>query len=113
MFLMDLRHLRYFAAVAKAGSLTLAARQLNVSQPALSYHLRHLEEELDVELLDRLPRGVALTDAGAALLKRTLALLDDFSALRRILAPFRSSAMQSVTIGMTPTVGRALAPDLI
>lgn len=110
---MDLRHLRYYAAVAKAGSLTVAARQLNISQPALSYHLRQLEEELGVMLLSRLPRGVAMTEAGQTLLTRTLALLDDFAALRRVLAPFRSTAARPVTIGMTPTPSRALAPALI
>ncbi len=66
---MELRHLRYFVAVAEEGSLTLAAeRRLNTAQPSLSRQIRDLEHEVGVPLLRRTPRGVELTDAGAAFL---------------------------------------------
>ena len=66
---MELRHLRYFIAVAEAGSLTEAAqRRLYTSQPSLSRQIRDLEDEVGVELLTRGVRGVELTAAGKAFL---------------------------------------------
>src|SRR5258708_35608983 len=62
---MELRHLRYFVAVAEAESLTVAAkRKLHTSQPSLSRQIRDLEEEIGVELLTRRARGIELTPAG-------------------------------------------------
>ncbi len=66
---MELRHLRYFVAVADAGSLTVAAEQkLHTSQPSLSRQIRDLEQEVGVQLIDRSPHGVELTPAGKAFL---------------------------------------------
>src|SRR5882724_8702968 len=62
---MELRHLRYFIAVAEEGSLTNAAeRRLHTAQPSLSRQIRDLELEVGVKLLERKARGVALTPAG-------------------------------------------------
>jgi len=110
---MDLRDLRYFTAVARSGSLTAAAQLVNVSQPALSYQLKQLEAELGLQLLVRLPRGVAVTEAGEVLLARASALLDDFAAIKPALAPFKESATTLISVGMSPTPARALASDLI
>src|ERR1700744_2626147 len=65
---MELRHLRYFIAVAEGGSLLSAARWLSTSQPALSRQIRDLEAEVGVPLLERQPRGVTLTAAGKVFL---------------------------------------------
>jgi LysR family hca operon transcriptional activator len=66
---MELRHLRYFVAVAEAGSLTVAAtRKLNTSQPSLSRQIRDLEDEVGTRLLTRRARGIELTPAGRAFL---------------------------------------------
>ena len=66
---MELRHLRYFIAVAETGSLTVAAeRRLYTSQPSLSRQIRDLEEEVGAELFNRSARGVELTAAGKAFL---------------------------------------------
>jgi LysR family transcriptional regulator, hca operon transcriptional activator len=78
---MELRHLRYFVAVAEAGSLTLAAAQkLHTSQPSLSRQIRDLEEEIGAQLLTRGARGIELTPAGRAFLAHARAVLSQVEA---------------------------------
>jgi DNA-binding transcriptional LysR family regulator len=72
---MELRHLRYFVSVAELGSVTRAAEKLFIAQPALSQQVRQLEEEIGARLLERLPRGVRLTAAGASFLEDARAIL--------------------------------------
>jgi LysR family hca operon transcriptional activator len=77
---MELRHLRYFAAVAEAGSLTVAAAKLHTSQPSLSRQIRDLEDEVGAQLLRRSARGIELTPAGRAFLDHARAVLSQVEA---------------------------------
>src|SRR5260370_1099513 len=78
---MELRHLRYFVAVAEAGSLTVAAEQrLHTSQPSLSRQIRDLEGEVGAQLLKRRARGIELTPAGRAFLDHARLVLSQVEA---------------------------------
>ena len=93
---MELRHLRYFIAVAEEGSLTLAAeRRLHTAQPSLSRQIRDLEREVGTPLLVRRARGIELTDAGEVFLDHArLALLQvelAGEAARRAARPAKAS----------------------
>jgi len=65
---MDIKQLRYFIAIAEEGSLSAASQRLRVAQPSLSQHIIKIEQELGVLLMNRSPRGVALTPSGEILL---------------------------------------------
>ena len=86
---MELRHLRYFVAVAEEHSFVRAARRLRVAQPALSKQIHDLETELGVTLFDRLPRGVRLTAGGQAFLAEARSTLE---AAGRAVTVARSAA---------------------
>ena len=89
---MELRHLRYFVAVAEAGSLTVAAEEkLHTSQPSLSRQIRDLENEVGAQLLKRRARGIELTPAGRAFLDHARSVLSQVEAAteaaRRVARP--------------------------
>jgi len=105
---MELRHLRYFVAVAEAGSLTVAAEQkLHTSQPSLSRQIRDLESELGVQLLTRTARGIALTPAGRAFLDHTRLVLSQVEAAaqaaRRIAHPAKPCFVMGFLTGHEST----------
>jgi len=105
---LELRHLRYFVAVAETGSLTLAAEQrLHTSQPSLSRQIRDLESQVGCELLSRGARGVELTVAGRAFLDHArLALIQVDSAVeaaRRASKPIKKRFALGFLTGLEMT----------
>ena len=105
---MELRHLRYFVAVAEEGGLlTAAERRLHTSQPSLSRQIRDLETEIGVKLLERQPRGVTLTAAGKVFLDHArLALLQVEAAIegaRRTAEPKRPALAMGFLVGLEVT----------
>ena len=80
---MDLRHLRYFAAVAEELNFSRAAKRLNIAQPALSRAIQQLEHSLGVQVLERTRHVVRLTHAGRVLLRETDSLLLQVDEIKR------------------------------
>src|SRR3954462_892992 len=100
---MELRHLRYFIAVAEEGHITRAAERLDMQKPPLSQQIKAMERELDVQLFRRKARGVELTDAGRALLDDARTIL---SHLDRAFDRTRRTARGEqgrMSVGVTPT----------
>ncbi|MGB9604573.1 MAG: LysR family transcriptional regulator, partial [Bryobacteraceae bacterium] len=101
---MDLRQLRYFLAVARAGSFSRAAAREHVSQPTLSEQIRQLERELRIPLFERLARGVRLTVAGERLLIHARNILREVADARQSLESLRTHAAGRLVVGAIPTV---------
>jgi DNA-binding transcriptional LysR family regulator len=98
---MELRHLRYFVAIAEEGSFTGAAERLWVAQPGLSTQIRRLERELGVQLFERHTRGVDLTAAGKLFLERARATLSAAEAALAIGPGLQSGVAGTVRLGLT------------
>ncbi len=109
---MNLRTLRYFVAVAEAGSLSAAALAIPIAQPALSRQMRDLEADLGVQLLERLPRGVVLTPAGATLFESAQRILAEAARMREKLPRLGAHEAAAVSLGAPPTLARLLLPGL-
>jgi len=98
---MDLRHLRYFQAVAEAGHMTRAAAALGIQQPPLSQQIKALEAELGLQLFLRHPKGVSLSEGGRVFLNETRRLLLDVDAMRVRMARVASGRLGTVNVGFT------------
>jgi len=110
---IELRHLRYFVAVAEDASFTAAARRVHVAQQVLSVQIRQLEDILGVQLLERTSRGVALTAAGATFLEGARATL---AALDRGVSAARNSAHAIsgvLPVGLNVAAGGELPTTLL
>jgi DNA-binding transcriptional LysR family regulator len=109
---MNLNHLHVFVSVARHGSMTRAARELRVSQPAVSKQLSDLEQDLSVELVDRLPRGVRLTAAGRLLLSHAQRILQAERSAEEELDELQSLRRGKLAVGASTTIGSYLVPSL-
>jgi LysR family nitrogen assimilation transcriptional regulator len=105
---LELRQLRYFRAIAEYRSFSEASARLHVAQSALSRHTASLENELGVQLLERLPRGVALTASGELFLTRTIEILERMETMRLEVKAQAALPSGEVVIGTTSTTSRIL-----
>src|SRR2546422_2007752 len=110
---VELRHLRYFVAVAEMENVSRAALKLHVSQPALSRQIRDLEDELGFLLLERSARSVRLTDAGRAFLSEARAVLqrvEDAVQVARVIATGGSGELH---VGYAPSLTARILPQTL
>ena len=109
---MRLQSIQQFIAVVDAGSIRGAARQLNVSQPAISRALQQLEEELGVQLMDRSGRGVTPTAAGSAFLSRARVAEAELRKAAEEAKKTLGDATRLLALGVSPVGASLLLPEL-
>jgi LysR family transcriptional regulator, nitrogen assimilation regulatory protein len=110
---MELKELRNFMRVARAGSVSRAAQELRLAQPALSRQIQKLEHELGVSLFARHGRGVRLSVAGSLLLERAEAIVHLVHQTSEEIKDDRSPASGRITLGVPPAAGRILIPPFV
>jgi len=97
---MELYQLRTFVAVAEEGNFTRAGKRVHATQPAVSAHIKALEEELGVQLFDRTPRGVELTAAGAELVEDAIEVLAAAENLQARAATLQGEVSGRIALGL-------------
>jgi DNA-binding transcriptional LysR family regulator len=107
---MELRHLRYFVTVAEFLNFTRAASRLRVAQPAVSRQIRDLEDELGAPLLERNPRRVRLTEAGAVFLPEAQAVLQRAGEAAQAVRAVVRGERGEIHVGYAPTPTVELLP---
>lgn len=109
---MDIKGLRFFLGVLRYKSITKAAEHLFIAQPALGLHIRKLEAELGVQLLQRHSRGVTPTEAGLLLAEHAEIILRQVERAHQDLLDYGETPRGRVTVGMSPTTSQLLATIL-
>ncbi len=107
---MDTSLLRAFIQTADAGSLSRAARQLDLSQPSLTGQIQRLEQHLGTPLFDRHGRGVTLTEAGKALYPRARRILEDVRSTEDAIRREGADGAGTLSVGAIPTVAPYILP---
>lgn len=110
---MQLHQVRYFLAVARAGSMTAAAKSLYLSQPSLSEQIRKLERELGCELFQRHGRGLVLTAAGEVFRTHAERAMHELEQAREGVHEVLGLRAGRIGVGVLPSVGAALLPRVL
>jgi len=110
---VELRHLRYFQAVAEELNVTRAAARLHIAQPPLSRQIRQLEDEIGVPLFDRVGRGLRLTEAGRFLLEQSVQLTGRIEEVIEGTRRIGQGDKRWFGIGFVPSVLYGFLPELI
>src|SRR3546814_19153908 len=97
---MNILSLRYFLKIAEHGSITRAAAELHITQPALTRHVAHLEDQLRVKLLMRHGRGVRLTEPGRMLTTRARSMLADIDIISEELLARKTETQGELSVGL-------------
>jgi DNA-binding transcriptional LysR family regulator len=110
---IDVRALEIFVAVAQAQGMTAAARQLGITQPAVSLAIAHLEEALGTPLVDRSTRPLRTTPAGQVLLRRASRVLADVAQLRGSVSQSAGRPLSNIRIGIVASITALGAPLIL
>ena len=109
---MDIHHLKVFASVYKHKSFSIAAEELNLTQPTVSDHVKALEGELNCKLFDRLPRKIIPTREAAVLIVRAQEIIERVEGFKDALAEFRKDLSGHLVIGASTIPGTYILPGL-
>jgi LysR family cyn operon transcriptional activator len=109
----EIRHLRYFVAVVRAGHFRKAAAALHISQPNLSHQIKQLELQMGGPLLERRSRDLRLTGAGEILHEHALAILKKLSDAHHAISELNALRGGNLRVGIVSTVNIAMAPEAV
>lgn len=110
---MEIRQLKYFVRIVELGSVSRAAADLFIAQPALSHQISNLEEELKVKLLSRSVRGVSATEAGEVFYRHARSMLRQMERMRTDVQHAGDYPQGLVSVGLPSSAATLLAPSLI
>jgi len=110
---MEIHQLQYFVSVAEIGNFTRAAEKCLVAQPSLSQQIKKLEKELGHPLIERLNRGIRLTDAGRIFYDKACHILDSVEEAKREITDERDENAGRITVGAIPTIAPYLLPAVL
>lgn len=110
---MELKQLSYFVAVVEEGTISSAARKLNLTQPPLSAQMKQLEAECGCVLFERTSRHIQLTEAGRMLYGRALTLLELADIARQELRDYREGTSGTLRLGVVSSVGSTLLTEFV
>ncbi len=110
---MNFRDIEYFIAIVDAKTFSAAAENLFISQPALSQHIRKLEDELGMPLFDRSKRTVELTETGALFLQEGRQMLQSYRRMQKRIAKLKYPPSETVHFGISPFYSRHYLPLLL
>jgi LysR family transcriptional regulator, nitrogen assimilation regulatory protein len=110
---MNTKQLQYFLATSEQGSITAAARELDVAQPAISLQLANLEHELKIKLFERDFRGVELTEAGRCFEEHARIILAQINAAKADLTGSKKECKGKVNIGLSQSCCNVLSVELL
>lgn len=110
---MEIRQLKYFVRIVELGSVSRAAADLFIAQPALSHQISNLEDELKVKLLSRSVRGVSATEAGEVFYRHARAMLRQMDRMRTDVQHAGDYPQGLVSVGLPSSAATLLAPPLI
>lgn len=105
---MNIKQLHYFIAIAENGTISAAAKKMGISQPPLSAQLKLLEENLNVQLIERGARHITLTDAGKILYKRAISIVSLSDMTIKELSNFKNGMQGTLRMGTISSSGAAL-----
>ncbi|NCO17729.1 MAG: LysR family transcriptional regulator, partial [Alphaproteobacteria bacterium] len=108
-----LRQLQFFTAAAEQGSVSGAARALSISQSSVTEAIRALEDDLGVTLFERLPRGLEITQKGAAFLRHARQILADVATARTAFRDDAEQATGRLSLGVTSLVAGYVLSDIL
>ena len=110
--MIDLTKLQAFLYAAESLSFSEAAKQLHLSQPTISHHIKSLEQELGVELFARSGSGLRLTDAGRLLMPQASKLLHEANAVEQMMDSLQAQIAGQITIACSTTTGKYVLPQV-
>jgi DNA-binding transcriptional LysR family regulator len=110
--MIDLMKLQAFLYAAESLSFSEAAKQLHLSQPTISHHIKSLEQELGVELFARSGSGLKLTDAGRLLMSQASKLLHEANAVEQMMDSLQKKIVGQITIACSTTTGKYVLPQV-